>query len=254
MMKGVAVLAGILCSLFLSLTAFAAEPLSVAVAANVKPAFDELAAAFTRQTGVAVTGSAASSGKLTAQIKNGAPFDVFLSADMEYPQDLYESGFAEAAPAVYAYGTLILWTMQAIDLDKGVAVLTAPAISKIAIANPKLAPYGRAALEALDHYRLRAAVEPRLVYGESIGQVSQYIDSGSVAIGFTAKSIVLAPATAGKGHWVEVPGDSYAPIAQGMVVLKHGTRTHPDDTRRFVDFVHSAPAHAILERYGYGLP
>jgi molybdate transport system substrate-binding protein len=253
-MKGVAILAGILCSLFLSGTAFAAEPLSVAVAANVKPAFDELAAAFTRQTGIAVTGTAASSGKLTAQIKNGAPFDVFLSADMEYPQDLYRNGYAETAPAVYAYGTLVLWTTQSIDLERGLAVLTDPGIQKIAIANPKLAPYGRAALEALDHYKLRAAVEPKLVYGESIGQVSQYIDSGAVTLGFTARSIVLAPESAGKGRWVEVPADSYAPIAQGVIVLKHAAPAQADGARRFLDFVRSAPARAVLERYGYRLP
>lgn len=232
----------------------AAEPLAVAVAANVKYAFADLQTAFTKSTGIEIQSTFSSSGKLTAQIKSGAPFDVFMSADMEFPEALYKDGMASAAPTVYANGVLVLWTLNPLDLGKGIQILKDPAIQKVAIANPKLAPYGREAINALEHFKLREAVEPRLVYGESISQVNQYIDSKATDIGFTAKSVVLAPEVAGKGKWIELPKDSYQPIAQGAVILKHGAETHPEAAKRFMAFLASPTARAIFEKYGYLLP
>ncbi|OIR17868.1 molybdate-binding periplasmic protein precursor [mine drainage metagenome] len=234
--------------------AASAEPLTVAVAANVKYAFDELAAEFTKQTGVDVRSVVSSSGKLTAQIKSGAPYDVFLSADMSYPAILYQDGQATSPPKVYANGALVLWTMSDADLSKGVAGLTDSSFKKVAIASPKLAPYGREAIKALDFYKVRAAVEPKLVYGESISQVNQYIDSKSVDVGFTAKSVVLSPELQGKGKWVEVPNESYEPIAQGLVILRHGSENNGDAARKFYGFVFSSKAQAIFTKYGYKLP
>lgn len=231
-----------------------AEPLTVAVAANVKYAFDELATEFTKQTGVAVSSVVSSSGKLTAQIKSGAPYDVFLSADMDYPAILFKDGQATSPPKVYANGALVLWTAKDIDLSKGVAGLVDSSISKVAIASPKLAPYGREAIKALDFYKVRAAVEPKLVYGESISQVNQYIDSKSVEVGFTAKSVVLSPELQGKGKWVEVPNESYVPIAQGIVILRHGSENNGEAARKFYGFVFSSKAQAIFTKYGYKLP
>lgn len=231
-----------------------AEPLTVAVAANVKYAFDELASEFTKQTGVAVRGVVSSSGKLTSQIKSGAPYDVFLSADMEYPAILFKDGQATSPPKVYAYGALVLWTAADVDLSKGVAGLVDSSFKKVAIASPKLAPYGREAIKALDFYKVRAAVEPKLVYGESISQVNQYIDTKSVEVGFTAKSVVLSPEQQGKGKWVEVANESYAPIAQGLVILRHGSENNGEAARKFYGFVFSSKAQAILTKYGYKLP
>lgn len=241
-------------TLLVSPAAWSAEPLTVAVAANLKYAFDELAAAYKRETGLEVKGVANSSGKITAQVKSGAPFDVFLSADSEYPNTLYQEGYAVAPARIYAYGLLVLWTRKGLDMSKGLQVLTDHAVRKVAISNPKVAPYGRAALESLDYYKLHAAVERKLVYAESIAQVNQYVDIKAADIGFTAKSIVLAPETAGKGEWVDVPRESYAPIAQGMVILKHGTQTNREAARKFFDFVLSEKARAIFSRYGYLLP
>jgi molybdate transport system substrate-binding protein len=133
-------------------------------------------------------------------------------------------------------------------------VLIDPAVNKVAIANPKLAPYGEEAMRVLDYYKLRAAVEPRLIYGESIAQVNQYIDTQSASIGFTAKSVVLAPQLQGRGKWVEVPKESYQPIAQGVVILKHGAETNAAAAQRFVEFLGSAKARRIFEKYGYLLP
>lgn len=246
--------------LMLSLTllaqslAAAAEPVTVAVAANVKYAFDDLAVEFTRQTGVTVKSVVSSSGKLTAQIKSGAPYDVFLSADMDYPVTLFRDGQAVSPPKVYASGALVLWTARDADLSKGVAGLADSSIKKVAIANPKLAPYGRESLKVLDHYKVREAVEPKLVYGESISQVNQYIDTQTVDLGFTAKSVVASPEMQGKGKWVEVPGESYQPIAQGVVMLRHGQAQNGDATRKFYDFLFSLAARAIFQKYGYTLP
>jgi molybdate transport system substrate-binding protein len=241
-------------ALLLSGQLAAADKLTVAVAANVKFAFDELQAEFRQASGIEINAVVASSGKITAQVKSGAPFDVFLSADMEFPAALHKEGFAASAPKIYAYGVLVLWTLEPLDLGKGVQVLADPAVQKVAIANPKLAPYGEEAMRVLDYYKLRAVVAPKLIYGESIAQVNQYIDMRAVSIGITAKSVVLAPQLQGKGRWIEVPKASYSPIAQGVVVLRHGAEANAAAAQRFMEFLASPRARSILEKYGYLLP
>lgn len=244
-----------LATLLLVLPASAiAGVLTVAVAANVQYAFDDLAAAFKKDTGHDVKPVYNSSGKFTAQIMNGAPFDVFLSADMEYPQKLYKEGFAVAPPKVYAYGTLVLWTLKDLDLSRWQSVLAGPTVSKIAVANPKTAPYGREAVRALVQFKLDTVLQSKLVFGESVSQTNQYIHSRTADAGFTAKSVVLAPEMRGQGKWVELPSDAYQPIAQGIVVLRHGKETNAQVAQQFHDYVLSAPSRAILERHGYRLP
>ncbi len=251
-MKFVHLFAAVL--LTLSASVQAAEAITVAVAANVKFAFEDLSVAFTKETGIAVKPIVSSSGKLTAQIKHGAPYDVFLSADMRYPASLHKAGLAVAAPQVYAHGTLVLWTRQNTDLSKGIALVADTSIRKVAIANPKLAPYGKQAMKALDYYQLTTTVLPKLVYGESISQVNQYIDLKAVDIGFTAKSVVLSPKLKGRGTWVEVPNESYQAIAQGLVVLKHGAQHHANAAQLFATFMQTKTAQNILVHYGYQLP
>lgn len=231
-----------------------AEMLTVAVAANVQYAFDDLAAAFKKSTGHDIKPVYNSSGKFAAQIMNGAPFDVFLSADMEYPEKLHKEGFAAAPPKVYAYGTLVLWTLNDLDLTKWQNVLASPAVKKIAVANPRTAPYGRETMKVLAHLKLDGPLQSKLVFGESISQTNQYIHSRTVDAGFTAKSVVLAPEMKGQGKWVELPADAYQPIAQGIVVLKRGTQHQPQLAQQFQDFVLSPSARTILERHGYRLP
>lgn len=231
-----------------------AGTLTVAVAANVQYAFDELQTAFRKETGHDLKPVFASSGKLTAQIMNGAPFDVFLSADMDYPEKLHKEGHAAAAPKVYAYGTLVLWTLKDLELAKWQSVLASPAVARIAVANPKTAPYGRETMKALAHFGLADALKPKLVFGESISQTNQYIQSRAADAGFTAKSVVVSPGMQGRGKWIELPKESYRPIAQGIVVLKHGITTNAAVAQQFHDFVLSAKSRAILERHGYLLP
>ncbi len=246
----------LLCAAALALLggpATAGERLTVAVAANVKYAFDDLAAEFRKETGIEVQGVFGSSGKIVAQVKSGAPFDVFLSADTEAPDTLFQEHLASAAPRVYAYGVLVLWTRKDIDLGR-IAVVGEPSVRKVAIANPKLAPYGRAASEVLEQAGLSRTIEPKLVYGENIGQTLQFADSGAADVAFVAKSLVVSPEMKGRGRWVEAPQGSYHPIAQGVVVLKHGADTRPDAARKFVEFLFTPRARAIFEKYGYLLP
>lgn len=245
----------LLCILWLWLCPIShAAPLTVAVAANLKYVFDDLADAFKQETGVEIQSVFNASGKLATQIRQGAPFDVLLSADMAFAEGLYQDGFAASPPHVYAYGVLVLWTQTGVDLRQGMAGLTAAHIKKIAIANPKVAPFGVQALNAMAFYQCKEALLPKLVYGESIAQVSQYVDTKVVDVGITAKSIVLAAEMAGKGQWVALPEESYTPIAQGMVVLTHGRQHHPEAAQQFERFVLSARARAIFSRYGYQLP
>jgi molybdate transport system substrate-binding protein len=231
-----------------------AQEIIVAVAANVQFAVQDLEQAYEQNTGLAIKTVISSSGKLTAQIQNGAPFDVFLSADMKYPDTLYAAGFAAAKPRVYACGALVLWTMKDADLSRGIKILLEDKIRKVAVANPKTAPYGAEAIKVLRHYQMYESVMPKLVYGESIAQVNQYIFSQAAEAGITAKSVVLSPEMRGKGKWIEIDPAAYSPIAQGAVILKHGSKNHPQASQTFYDFLFSEAAKAILKGYGYLVP
>lgn len=245
------------CSLLAVLLLASASALSgsltVAVAANVQYAFGEVQAAFQKQSGHEIRPVYNSSGKFAAQIMHGAPFDVFLSADMDYPQQLHSAGHA-AAPAIYAYGALVLWTMKDLDLGNWQEQLASRQVKTIAIANSKVAPYGRETMKALAHFNLDAALKPKLVFGESVSQTNQYIHSGSADAGFTAKSVVMSPQMRGQGKWRELPAESYRPIPQGIVVLRHGQQNNPELAQQFRDFVLSSEARVIFARYGYLLP
>ena len=231
-----------------------AEDLTVAVAANVQYTFEELKAEFKKETGINVKQIIGSSGKFTTQIENGAPFDIFLSADMDYPKTLNKEGLTYNSPKIYAYGTLVLWTMNNVDLSKGVEAVNDPAVRKIAIASPNTAPYGHQAVNVLKHYNLYGEVQKKLVYGESIAQANQFITSKAADLGFTAKSAVLAPNMKDQGKWIEVDKDAYEPIAQGVVILKHAQKDHLEAAQKFFDFLFSKDAQEIFKKYGYVLP
>ncbi len=244
-------LCGIIIFSLLSGNSSAREKLTVAVAANALYVFEELSARFAADHNVDIIPVVSSSGKLTAQIKHGAPYDLFVSADMTYPMHLYEEGFAMAPPAVYAAGVLVLWTVKDLDLSEGLAVLEYSAVKKIALAHPDLAPYGQAAIQALQNNGIFSSVEKKLVYGESISQTTQYIESGAADAGFTALSVVLSPNMKGRGNWIEVDPASYDPIMQGVVILKYGSENNPDLSREFYDFLFTDEARYLFKRYGY---
>lgn len=225
------------------------DMLTIAIAANMQFVMRDLMAGFTEKTGIDCNLVVSSSGTLTAQISEGAAYDLLLSADMKYPQLLFDKGIALDTPVVYALGKLVLWTMQE-NFILSPEILVDPRIKYIALANPKTAPYGRAALEMIDQMGIRKTIENKLVYGESISQTNQFITSKSADIGFTSKSVVLAPVTSGKGHWIEIDPDFHQPIQQGIVLL-NGNPDKFSKARKFKEFLFSGAGKDILNKFGY---
>lgn len=236
-----------------SINSFAQE-ITVAAAANLQPAIQEIAAAFTQQTLITIIPVIGSSGKLTAQIENGAPFDIFLSADTDFPIRLTNEHLTIDQPRIYAYGSLILWTMRnELKLTPDLAILNDPSIKKIAIANPQAAPYGRQAINSLKGSNIYTDIASKLIYGESIAQTNQFISTKSADIGFTAKSVVMDDEMKNKGYWIDVDPALYEPIAQGCVILKHA-QNQLEIAQRFVEFLFSKEGQTIFTKYGYRLP
>jgi molybdate transport system substrate-binding protein len=192
------------------------------------------------------------SGKLTQQIMNGAPFDLFISADKAFPQNLADHHFTLQPPKVYAQGLLVLWSAKpAIQPAKDLKLLLGAPIKSIAIANPKTAPYGSAAEFILKKYGLYNSIATKLVTGESISQTSQFIVTQNADIGFTAKAIVISKEMKGKGKWVELNTADYPPIEQSAVLLKHAQQNNQAVAKKFYDFLYSAKAKAIYNKFGY---
>jgi molybdate transport system substrate-binding protein len=230
--------------------------INVAAAADLSSALQEVAADYEKRAGVAVKLSFGASGALTQQIQNGAPFDIFFSADMDYPRQLIAGGQAEGATLYrYAIGRLVLWVPRDSPLDvehKGMDVLLDPFVTKISIGNPLHAPYGRAAVAALNHYNLYEKISDRLVLGENISQAAQFVESGNAQVGLVALAHAIAPSMQGKGKYWIVPAEAYPPLDQGVVVISHSA--HIQDATAFLEYVKSAEAAAVLRRYGFSLP
>ncbi|MBW1297878.1 molybdate ABC transporter substrate-binding protein [Aquimarina litoralis] len=223
--------------------------MTIAAAANMQFAIKEISDAFTKQTGISCDVVISSSGKLTAQIKEGAPYDVFVSANMKYPREIFKAGFAVEKPKVYAYGQLVLWSLYE-EIDPSIEGLSHENIQSIALPNPKTAPYGHAAIEILKANEVYELVADKLVYGESIAQTNQFITSKSSEIGFTAKSVVMYPNMGNQGHWQALDTTQYKPIEQGVILIKKEDSDIINSTK-FYDFLFSEEAQKILEDFGY---
>lgn len=243
-------------ALAVPLPARAAE-LSVAAASNIHFAFDELVTEFhASQPAIKVSVTYGSSGNFFAQLQNQAPFDLFFSADMAYPRKLADSGMAlDEDVFFYAAGRLVVWILNSSPLELeqlGIRSLLAPSVKKIAIANPRHAPYGAAAVEALKALGVYDQVEPKLVYGENISQTAQFAQSGSADIGVIALSMALAPQMREAGRFWELPLDAYPRVEQGGIIL-HWTQ-EVEAARVFRDFVLGESGRKVLAQYGYLLP
>jgi molybdate transport system substrate-binding protein len=226
-----------------------AQNIKVAVAANLQAVIKELQADFKSKTGIAIEPIVGSSGNLTTQIKNGAPFDVFLSADMNFPVTLFKDGFSSKKPVVYAQGKLIICSSQDIGFENWERLLLTERVKKIAIANPAIAPYGKAAQEALGKKGILDDIKSKIVSGESISQVNTYITTGVVDVGFTTQALVDDPTNKTKLYWKAIDSKLYGPIEQGIVLLKHAAGNA--DAEKFYQYVLSAPAKAIFVKFGY---
>ncbi len=243
----------ILVFVFLGLVSLYGEKINIAVAANVSYAIDDLIKEFNKSnpdTEVQVT--LGSSGKLTAQIKNGAPYDLFMAANMKYPEALEKDEIAVTKPIVYAQGSLAMLSAKKIDFSKGLALLKEDKIKKIAIANPKTAPYGKATIEALKNAKID--VTKKFVYGESISQTVSYAITAA-DLGFIAKSSLYSPKMKKfekNSNWVDVDPKLYTPINQGIVILRKAKSSK--DTKAFYDFILSDSAKKIFKEFGYLVP
>lgn len=233
----------------LSLPAHAGEA-SVAVAANFIAPMKQLTRLFEKSSGHTLTLSSGSTGKSYAQIKNGAPFDVLLAADDETPARLAREGDA-VRTQTYAIGKLALWSANATRIDGTDSILRNSAYNKLAVANPKLAPYGAAAMQVLAKLGLADAAIDKFVVGENIGQTHQFVASGNADIGFVALSqITLDGRLTGGSAW-RVPATLYTPIRQDAALLKHGADNLA--ARALLDFLKTPQAHAVIRGYGYDL-
>jgi molybdate transport system substrate-binding protein len=228
-----------------------AQPVRVAAAANAQFVVKKIATQFSEKTGIAVEVISGSSGKLAVQIKNGAPYDLFLSADMEFAQAVYNDGFALTKPRIYALGSLIVCSSTGAAVKNWKNILMGKSTAKVALANPKLAPYGKAAIEALHYFKLYQSVAARLVFAESISQVNTYVLKKVVNIGFTTESLVYELPAGNNFKWQRVDPAAYQPIAQGAVLLKYAQKSKAAKCKKFYDYLFSADAKAIFKKYGY---
>jgi len=253
-MRSAGCLVAVVCVL-LACRLAAAQSLTVAAASDLQTVLPALVATFEKETGRKVSLTFGSSGNFSTQIENGAPFDVFLSADIDYPRRLERAGLTERGTLYeYATGHLVLWTRQdsGIDIRQGLSVLTDARIRRIAIANPEHAPYGRAAVAALRHDGLYERVQAKLVIGENISQTAQFAQTGSADVGLIALSVALSPALTSSGSYVEIPESLHPPIEQAAVVLA-SSRLKPL-ARQFVDYLKKPESLTILKSYGFAVP
>lgn len=232
------------------------QELAIAAAADLSSALQDIGNRFEKNTGIRVRLSFGASGALTQQIENGAPFDLFFSADMDYPRQLIKDGQAdESSLYEYAVGKLVLWVPGDSPLDvehKGMQVLLDPSVEKISIANPQHAPYGRAAVAALKHAGLYERLADRFVTGENISQAAQFVESGNAQAGFVALAHAAAPSMQGKGKYWEITADYYPPLAQGAVVLSRSP--HKKEAEQFLAFIKTREVEDELQRYGFTIP
>ncbi len=231
------------------------KEIRIAAAADLKFAMGELSGKFEKQTGTKVNVTYGSSGNFFSQLQNGAPFELFFSADIEYPKKLAAAGLAEPGTLYeYALGRIVIWTPadSKVDVTKdGWKALLDASVEKIAIANPEHAPYGRAAVAALQKAGIYESVKAKLVYGENISQAAQFVQSGNVQAGILAMSLAVSPAMRDGKRW-KIPAGTHPPLEQGAILLKDAK--NKDAARAFLEFVKSGAGRATLKKYGFEFP
>jgi molybdate transport system substrate-binding protein len=244
-----------LVSVLLSVPTSRAQSVRVAAASDLQFAMDDLASRYQKQTGQKLSVTYGSSGNFYAQIQSGAPFDIFFSADILYVQKLIDARLADPnSLSIYARGQIVLWAPADAHLNisrDGFAALRDPRIQKIAVANPDHAPYGRAAVAALQHAGLYDGLKSKLVYGENISQAAQFAQSGSAQVGILALSLALSPNMKSGDRWL-IPSDLYPPLDQAAVLLN--SSANKTTARAFFEFVNSEAGREILSQHGFTIP
>jgi molybdate transport system substrate-binding protein len=241
--------------LFLVPAAQAAGEVVIAAAADLQFVMPEVVQQFEKQTGQKVRVTFGSSGNFASQIQNGAPFDIFFSADLNYPKQLDAGGLIEPGSIYhYADGKIVLWTLKSsgVNISGGLSVLLDPKIHKIAIANPEHAPYGRAAVAALKHESVYAGVQNKIVLAENILQAAQFVDAGSAEAGIVALSLVVAPTVRDRGAYFVIPESDYPPIEQGCAIVK--ASQHKQASKQFLEFIKTPAMVSLLHEFGFEVP
>ncbi|HVO64298.1 MAG TPA: molybdate ABC transporter substrate-binding protein [Terriglobales bacterium] len=233
----------------------AAQQITVAAAADLQFAMQDIAARFEKQTGKTVRVIYGSSGNFFQQIENGAPFDMFFSANLDFPQKLGAAGLADPSSFYsYARGRIAIWVPQQskLDLSSGLRILLDPSVKKIAIANPQHAPYGQAAVAAMRKEGMYENVKDKLVLGENISQTASFVTTGAADVGIVALSLALSANMKDKGRYVEVPANEYPPIEQACVILS--ASKNKGLAEEFLAYIKTAGVADVLQRYGFDLP
>jgi molybdate transport system substrate-binding protein len=232
-----------------------AGEITVAAAADLTFVFKEVGARFQKETGNSIKLSYGSSGNFFSQIKNGAPYDMFFSADVSFPKKLEAAGLIEPGSLYeYATGKVVIWvpSKSKLDINQGLKVLLDPGIGKIAIANPVHAPYGAAAVAAMQHEGMYDQVKAKIIQGDNILQAAQFVESGNADVGLIALSLALAPPMKSAGHFVEIPSADYPPVIQAVVILK--SAKDKDTAEKFLKFLKEPSTVAIMQQYGFVPP
>jgi molybdate transport system substrate-binding protein len=233
----------------------AAQEITVAAAADLQFAMQEVGARFQQESGKTVKLIYGSSGNFAQQLQNGAPFDMFFSANLDYPRQLEGAGLTEPGTFYqYAIGKIVVWVPSAskLDVSSGLKALLDPSIKKIAIANPAHAPYGKAAVAAMQKENIYEQVKDKFVLGENISQAASFVASGSADVGVVALSLALSPNMKDKGRYAEVPAGDYPAIEQACVIMR--SSKNKDIARQFLKFVQSLPIRDLLQKYGFAIP
>jgi molybdate transport system substrate-binding protein len=248
-------LAIILALIAFGAAASGAQEVRVAAAADLKFAMQDLAGQFEKQSGTKVDVTYGSSGNFFSQLQNGAPFDLFFSADIDYPRKLDAAGLAVPGTLYeYAVGRIAIWTSPDAKVgvtQQGWKTLLDPSVQKISIANPEHAPYGRAAVAALQKAGIYDQIKAKLVYGENISQAAQFVQSGNAQAGIVAMSLAVSPGMKDGKRW-EIPADLHPPIEQAAILLK--SAKNKESARAFLEFVKSETGRTALDKYGFTSP
>jgi molybdate transport system substrate-binding protein len=225
-----------------------AQTVKVAAAANLRFVMEEIKKQYEVETSLLVDITFGSSGTLTQQILNGAAIDLFFAADVDFPKKIADAGFASGEVKTYIYGKLALWSLTQ-DVSKGLKIVTQKGIHKIAIADPKKAPYGESAVELLKKQGLYNKIADKIVWGDNISQAAQFAFSGNAELGFIALSLALAPDMQSKGKYYVFPADICPPLEQACVLIKGAN----PDAKKFLDYVMNEKCAALWVKYGYEL-
>jgi molybdate transport system substrate-binding protein len=252
-MKSIRFVSRLVLCVWLGVAVAQAESVTIAAAADLKFAMEELVANFKKANpNDQVEVVYGSSGKALTQIQQGAPYDLYFSADIAFPEQLVAQGFAVAPVRPYAIGRLVLWSAKMDASKLALADLGAAGIKRVAIANPKHAPYGQKAQEAMVAVGVWNKVEPKIVYGENIAQTAQFVFTGNADVGILALSLVLSPELAAKGKYALIADSLHKPLEQGYVVIKRAKDNAM--AKRFADFMGGATARATMRKFGFSLP